>query len=105
MLDLGAHSEARAQLGHCLRDPPIPPSPPEQGLVLKLVAAFACLLIAEGQPERGLRLMGAVAAVHERALPPLSRSERTRLERSLATARAVVGHAVAGVEVAAGRAL
>jgi hypothetical protein len=65
----------------------------------------ACLAIASGEPERGLRLAGAAHAMHEGSGVLPSEVWRSVVEAYLAPAREEVGEVVADAADTAGRKL
>ena len=61
--------------------------------------------IATDQPERAARLIGAAAAIRERAGAPLSVGARAELDRFLAGLAAAIGQEAVDAGLAAGRAM
>jgi predicted ATPase len=55
--------------------------------IARLLESFACSAAAQSEPERGLRLAGAAAALRQSIGAPLIPAEQTKLERSLDEAR------------------
>jgi predicted ATPase len=58
--------------------------------IARLLEDFACAAVTDGNPERGLRLAGAAAALREALGARLPPDEQPKLERVLAQARAAV---------------
>ncbi len=63
--------------------------------IARLLEDFACAAVADGKPERALRLAGAAAALREALGARLPPDEQPKLERVLAQARAAVAPAAA----------
>jgi len=63
--------------------------------IARLLEDFACAAVTDGNPERGLRLAGAAAALRETLGARLPPDEQPKLERVLAQARAAVAPAAA----------
>jgi predicted ATPase/DNA-binding CsgD family transcriptional regulator len=69
------------------------------------VEGLAAVALDAGQPQRAARLLGAAAALRERSGSTVWLSERGRLERAVAAARAALGEEAYMREAGAGRAL
>jgi predicted ATPase len=55
--------------------------------IARLLECFACLAVAQLEPERGLRLAGAAAALRQNIGAPLTPAEQAKLEAILSPAR------------------
>ena len=55
--------------------------------IARLLESFACSAAAQSQPERGLRLAGAAAALRQSIGAPLTSEEQAKFERGLEPAR------------------
>jgi predicted ATPase len=75
----------------------------DRQVLARALEAAAHLAISRGHAERGLRLVGAAAAVRETAGAPISTPDRDTLEGWLAPARTQLGHAGAEAALTAGR--